>query len=77
MLFDKIDTGYSIGPHFMGSKWAGVNLTDAIISLPCNSRDKFTKDFKITAPKDGAATFGIGMDNMRLDLKANFTAYFM
>jgi len=70
----------------MGSKWAGVNLTSSLISLPCNDSvddwtitraQKFTKDFQVIPPTEGSSVFGIKMSNMRIDLNGNITGYFL
>jgi len=75
--FANISDGYALGPQWMGSKWAGVNLTSSVISLPTNDTSKFAKDFQIVPPAEGSSVFGIKMSNMRIDLKGNFDAYFM
>ena len=74
MLFDHIGQGYVIGSYEFGSKWANINLTESVISLPNNDRQKFTDDFEITAPESGSSTFGLKMNSVDVDLESNFTS---
>lgn len=61
MLFDHIANGYDIGAYAFGNKWASVNLTESMLSLPGNDRQKFSDDFEVVPPQPGSSTFGLKM----------------
>jgi len=74
MLFDHFGHGYEIGSYMFGNKWASINLTESVLSLPNNDRDKFANDFLVTPPQDGSSIFGLKMSNVDVDLESNFTS---
>lgn len=71
MIYDKFGTGYDIDSHSFGNKWAGINLTKTVLSIP-GDRDQFTNNFKISPPKDGQSNFGIKMNQVSLDVESSF-----